>query len=143
MALYNVTAIKGSVLRPETEELRIEQRELSPEFFTQPRVEKIIALAARMTAETVRYTYDVDEPGLTALRDLFGKVWGGMDVRAASRILLGKWVPIGVSVPDPMAVPTEPATLARWLLEDERTRWGLEDLSSATEAPFREFLRAE
>ena len=133
MALYHATSIKGSVFAPVVGEFRIEQLEPKADFFTEDRVTKIVALAARMTAEAVPLAKVAKRRARQVLLNLFGNAQPDLDLRSACDELLGKWVPVGIAVPDPLVIPTEPAALARWLLEDERENAQLQDSGSVIE----------
>jgi hypothetical protein len=134
VALYHATAIKGSVLKPAIGTSRIEQREPKEDFFTEGRVMKIVALAARMIAEALPLAKVAEDSGRRVLKTLFGNEQPDVDVRSACDELIGKWVPIGVAIPDPLIIPTEPAALARWLLDDEREKFALQVSSSVSES---------
>jgi hypothetical protein len=134
MALYRATAIQGSIFEPVAGEFRIEHLEPKADFYSEGRLTKILALAARMTAEAVRLPAVGGKRRQEVLQKLFGNEQLKIDVRSISDALLGRWAPTGIVVADPLAIPTESAALARWLLEDERERDALENFDSVSES---------
>lgn len=120
-ALYEEMTPPGSFFETEPATDDPPQRELQRSFYTDARLAKIVALAARTIGETFleagHYSYEIQ----TACRALCGETETD-DLRSAVDHALEPWLREGVEVPDPLLIPmTSPKKLAQWLLRDSET----------------------